>query len=76
MRNRKRRPLVALDELIAWVWENDDPAAATPHSRHLDVNDQAVEVEDLGVYRSLLACDQEDPTSGRQVGTRTSSTAR
>ena len=67
MRNKKRQPLVALEELIAWVWENDDPAAATPHSRHLDVNDQAVEVEDLGVYKSLLTCDQDDPSSGRQV---------
>ena len=60
MRNKKRQRLVSADEIIAWIWEKDDPAAAACESRHLEVGDQSVEATDLRAYDSLLACERDD----------------
>ena len=66
LRNKKRHRPISADEIIAWIWENDDPAAAACESRHLDVSDQSVEATDLRVYNGLLAC-EPDKSDGKQV---------
>ncbi len=67
MTNKKRHRPVSAEEIIAWVWENDDPAAASCESRHLDISDQSVEGTELRVYNGLLAC-EPDKSSGKQGG--------
>ena len=56
---QQRQRLVSADEIIAWIWETDDPAAAACESHHLEVGEQSVEASDLRVYDSLLGCEQE-----------------
>ena len=69
MRNKKRQlqRLVSADEIIAWIWEKDDPAAAACESQHLEVGEQSVEAAELRVYDSLLACEREEQ-SGEAEG--------
>ena len=55
---QQRQRLVSADEIIAWIWETDDPAAAACESHHLEVGEQSVEASDLRVYDSLLGCEQ------------------
>ena len=56
MTKRKRAQRIRPEDMIAWVWEEDDPAAAPCDSRHLDIDDQSIEPHNLRVYDSLLAC--------------------
>ena len=62
MTKKKRQRPVSAEDIIAWVWENDDPSAPTCESRHLDVSDQSVEAAELRVYDALLAFDPDHST--------------
>lgn len=59
MRGKKRQRLVAAEESIGWVWEDDDPAAAACGTQHLDVGDQSADPAELRVYDGLLASERE-----------------
>ena len=68
MRNRRRERVVSPEDMIGWIWENDDPAAATCESQHLDISDQTVEVTELQVYYGLLACGQGKKDGSTESG--------
>lgn len=59
VRHRKRRREVQAEDIVSWIWENDDPAATVCQSRHLDIGDQSLQGSELQVYNGLLACEQE-----------------
>ena len=63
MTKRKRPQRIRPEDMIAWVWEEDDPAAAPCDSRHLDIGDQSIELQHLRVYDSLLAYRPETGTT-------------
>ena len=65
-RSRKRQRTVLAEEIIDWVWEDDDPAAPACESRHLDISDQSLEATELRVYDSLLACSEDKTASGTE----------
>ena len=69
MRNKKaqRQRLVRAEDIIAWIWEKDDPAAAACESQHLKVADQSVEACDLRVYDSLLTYEGEAASVDRTL---------
>lgn len=58
-RQQQQKQKVLAEDIIAWIWEDDDPGAATCDSRHLDVNDRSIELSELMVYDNLLGCSEE-----------------
>ena len=56
MTRKKRARIVPTEDIIEWVWENDDPAAPPCGSQHLNTSDQSVDPAGLRVYDSLLRC--------------------
>ena len=64
---KKRKRILPPKEIIDWVWEDDDPAAAPCESGQMDFRVQSVEPAKLVVYANLLACRQaKEEADGRK----------